>query len=155
MTVIINNKTNKELTKNQMNLINKAVEQSLLYEGFTDKCEISVLIVDNEEIKSINKQFRKIDKETDVLSFPQLTFSDFEVPEKNENGEIILGDIVISFEKAYEQSKEYGHTIDREIAFLTVHSMLHLLGYDHMLEDDEKIMFLKQKEILNNLKISR
>lgn len=138
-----------------MNLINKAVEQSLLYEDFTDKCEISVLIVDNEEIRNINKQFRKIDKETDVLSFPQLTFSDFEVPEKNENGEIILGDIVISFEKAYEQSKEYGHTIEREIAFLTVHSMLHLLGYDHMEENEEKIMFLKQDEILKNINLNR
>ena len=102
----------------------------------------------NNEIQKLNKEFRNIDKETDVLSFPQLTFEEGEIADINENDEIILGDIVISIDKAKQQSEEYGHTLQREIAFLTVHSMLHLMGYDHMKEQEEKEMIEKQKEIL-------
>lgn len=136
-------------------IIEKIAGDSLRYEGFSENCEISVSIVDNEEIQQINRQFRDINRPTDVLSFPQLTFSDGEIPDKNENGEIVLGDIIISLERAREQAEEYGHSLKREIAFLTAHSMLHLMGYDHMEEDEEKEMFAKQKEILKIAGIPR
>lgn len=128
--------------------IRRAAEKSLEYEGFEPKCEISVSIVDNAEIREINRQFRKIDRATDVLSFPLLTFAGEEMAERNENGEILLGDIIISLERAREQAEEYGHSLLREIAFLTAHSMLHLLGYDHMEPAEEAEMFRRQREIL-------
>ena len=121
---------------------------SLLYENFEQKCEISVSIVTEEEIQKINKTFRNVDSPTDVLSFPQLTFEEGEIAQVNEKDEIILGDIIISIERAKKQSEEYGHSLEREIAFLTVHSMLHLLGYDHMQKEEEKEMFFKQEQIL-------
>ena len=96
----------------------------------------------------INRQFRSIDRATDVLSFPMLTFAEGEEAEVNENDEIVLGDIIISLERAKEQAEEYGHSLKREIAFLTAHSMLHLLGYDHMEPEEEAEMFRRQKEIL-------
>lgn len=111
--------------------------------------------MDNEEIHQINKQFRGIDRPTDVLSFPQLTFEEGEIMDRNENGEVVLGDIIISLERAREQAEEYGHSLKREIAFLTAHSMLHLLGYDHMEPEEEKEMFAKQKEILELAGIPR
>lgn len=154
MTLLTDNRTDCDISKFEETLRDVAKE-SLNFEGFDDKCEISLSIVDNEEIHSINKQFRHIDSPTDVLSFPQLTFEVGEVPEKNENGEIILGDIIISIEKAQAQADEYGHSLKRELAFLTAHSMLHLLGYDHMTEDEAKVMFEKQEKILENLGITR
>ncbi len=112
--------------------------------------DISVIIVDNEEIHRLNLEHRNVDSPTDVLSFPTL------------EGEFIaalpdgfLGDIVISFERACEQAKEYGHSLEREMAFLTVHGTLHLLGYDHMTEQDEKQMFALQKEILEGMGVTR
>lgn len=117
-------------------LIKKAVEETLKYEEFETDCEISVTFTDNENIKMLNKEYRDIDRETDVLSFP-MDESD------------MLGDVVISLEKAKSQAEEYGHTMEREIAFLCVHSVLHLLGYDHETgEEDEKEMFGKQEAIL-------
>lgn len=148
MTVIVDNRTDWPLGKEAIDWINKAVESSLTYEKFEQQCEVSVSIVSNEEIKQINHQFRKIDKATDVLSFPQLTFEEGEVAQVNENNEVILGDIIISIDRAKEQAAEYGHSLKREIAFLTVHSMLHLLGYDHMVPEEEKEMFKRQEEIL-------
>lgn len=146
-------------TENFPEELEKVVEiialDSLRYEGFDENCEISISIVDNAEIQQINKQFRNIDRPTDVLSFPMLTFTENEIIEKNENGEIMLGDIIISLERAEEQAKEYGHSLKREIAFLTAHSMLHLLGYDHMEPEEEKEMFAKQKEILEAAGIPR
>ncbi|MFS8541326.1 MAG: rRNA maturation RNase YbeY, partial [Tissierellales bacterium] len=108
--------------------------------------EISLTFVDNDEIRELNKLYRGIDKETDVLSFPM------EEGEKIYCGNM-LGDIVISAEKALEQSKEYGHSLLREIVYLAVHSMFHLLGYDHMTEEDKEIMRSKEKEVMRNLKI--
>ena len=127
----------------------------MLLSGFQEECEISISIVDNEEIHQINKQFRGIDRPTDVLSFPQLTFEEGEIMDRNEKGEVVLGDIIISLERAREQAEEYGHSLKREIAFLTAHSMLHLLGYDHMEPEEEKEMFAKQKEILELAGIPR
>ncbi|NDO47395.1 rRNA maturation RNase YbeY [Clostridium sp. MD294] len=152
MTLYIDNRTTFEWGEKWEEIVKKAVRTSLDYEEFEKKnefeCEISVSIVTNEEIQKLNKEFRNIDKATDVLSFPMCTFDIEEVPDYNENDEIILGDIVISIDKAKEQSEEYGHSLEREIAFLTVHSMLHLMGYDHMEVEEEKEMIVKQKEIL-------
>ena len=120
-------------------LVKKAVEGTLEYESFDNDCEISVTFTDSENIRELNKEYRNIDRETDVLSFPM-------------DEEDMLGDIVISLEKAKEQAEEYGHSIEREISFLCVHSCLHLLGYDHETsEEDEREMFAKQEEILKQI----
>lgn len=160
MTISIDNRSDWELNHQYERLIEKTILESLHYEEFDEDCEISVSIVNNEEIKQINKQFRKIDKPTDVLSFPQLLFEEGGVVESqivdvNEKDEVVLGDIVISIDKAIEQAQEYGHGLEREIAFLTAHSMLHLLGYDHIEAQEEKEMFAHQKEILKKIGISR
>lgn len=148
VNLLIDNRTEELLTAELEEAIRKAAAESLKYEAFDENCEISVSIVDNEEIRKINQQFRNIDRATDVLSFPMLTFAEGEEAEVNENDEILLGDIIISLERAREQAEEYGHSLKREIAFLTAHSMLHLLGYDHMEKDEEAEMFRRQKEIL-------
>lgn len=155
MTLLTDNRTDWNFDENFLKIVTKAAEESLKYENFDPNCEISLSFVTNKEIHKINKQFRNIDRETDVLSFPQLTFEEGEIPEKNENGEIILGDIIISVEKAKAQAEEYGHSLEREIAFLTAHSMLHLMGYDHMTEEDEKEMFGRQRTIMENIGIGR
>ena len=155
MTVLIDNRTDWVLDDEFERLFNDVVLESLKFENFDTQCEVSISIVDNSEIKNINKQFRHIDKETDVLSFPQLTFEEGKVADVNENDEIILGDIIISIEKAISQAEEYGHGLRREIAFLTAHSMLHLMGYDHMEPEERDIMFEKQEKILGNLGITR
>ena len=155
MTVLFDNRYEGQFDEEFFQMIEKIALLSLEYEDFDTDCEISVSLVDNNEIKDINSRFRNIDSATDVLSFPQLTFEEDEVCDVNENDEIILGDIIISVERAMEQAKEYGHSLKREIAFLTAHSMLHLLGYDHMVKDEEEVMFKKQKEILNIAGIPR
>ena len=109
MTLLTDNRTDWNFDENFLKIVTKAAEESLKYENFDPNCEISLSFVTNKEIHKINKQFRNIDRETDVLSFPQLTFEEGEIPEKNENGEIILGDIIISVEKAKAQAEEYGH----------------------------------------------
>lgn len=150
MDVLFENTTDIKVNEE---LINSVIAESLRYEGVSDNCEVSVTIVDNDEIHSINLKHRGIDRPTDVLSFPLIDFEKETLPD--DGSKIYLGDIIISIEKAEEQAKEYGHSLDREIGFLTAHSMLHLLGYDHMAEDEEKIMFKKQEEILNNLNLRR
>ncbi|MBO8435045.1 MAG: rRNA maturation RNase YbeY [Tyzzerella sp.] len=155
MTVLFDNRYEGQFDEEFFQMIEKIALLSLEYEDFDTDCEISVSLVDNNEIKDINSRFRNIDSATDVLSFPQLTFEEDEICDVNENDEIILGDIIISVERAMEQAKEYGHSLKREIAFLTAHSMLHLLGYDHMVKEEEEVMFKKQKEILNIAGIPR
>ena len=118
----------------------------------------SFTFTDNEGIREINREYRGIDRATDVLSFPMLEFNDDieDAEYETENGLVMLGDIVISIERAREQAEEFGHSLRRELAFLTAHSMLHLLGYDHV--DDaigEKMMIEKQDRALNNLGIKR
>lgn len=128
--------------------------------------QISLLFVDNEEIKEINAETRNIDKETDVLSFPMIdyekdkVFKDmyigYEFDETYMDGdELVLGDMVLSLEKALEQSKEYNHSFQREVSYLVVHSILHLLGYDHMEEEEKVRMRKREEEILNKLNIRR
>ena len=155
MTLLIDNRTNFELTDEIKETLEKVCLKSLQYEEFNEDCEISLSIVTNDEIHDINKQFRNIDSPTDVLSFPQLTFEEGEEADVNENGEIVLGDIIISIDRAKEQAEEYGHSLKRELAFLSVHSMLHLMGYDHMVLEEEEDMFRRQKEILIEAGIPR
>ena len=122
-----------------------AVESEDIFGLEPERCEISVTFVQPDEIQSLNHAYRGIDRVTDVLSFPQFADLTEEVPEV---GEICLGDVVICGRVARRQAEEYGHSLKREIAFLTAHSMLHLLGYDHMEPEEEAEMFRRQKEIL-------
>ncbi|MEA4971705.1 MAG: rRNA maturation RNase YbeY [Candidatus Metalachnospira sp.] len=155
MTLLIDNRTDFELTDELSALLEKVCLESLEYEEFEEDCEISLSLVTDQEIHEINKQFRNIDSPTDVLSFPQLTFEEGETADVNENGEIVLGDIIISVDKAKEQAGEYAHSLERELSFLAVHSMLHLMGYDHMVPEEEEDMFRRQKEILIKAGIPR
>ena len=150
MDVLFENNTKEEVN---YKLIENVISEALKYEGVSDNTEISVTIVDNEEIRKINNKFRNIDRATDVLSFPLIDFDNEDLP--NDGSKIYLGDIIISIERAKEQANEYGHSLDREVGFLTAHSMLHLLGYDHMVPEQEKVMFAKQEEILSNLGLKR
>ena len=135
-------------------LIRRCCHAVLLLEKFTNSAEISVRFVDNEQIKELNAQYRNIDKETDVLSFPLGENGVFD--ENPETGASVLGDIVISVPKAMEQAVEYNHSLDREIAFLTVHSMLHLLGYDHVNGGLEAVrMREKEETVLTQLGLKR
>ena len=150
MDVLFENNTKEEVN---YKLIENVISEALKYEGVSDNTEISVTIVDNEEIRKINNKFRNIDRATDVLSFPLIDFDNEDLP--NDGSKIYLGDIIISIERAKEHANEYGHSLDREVGFLTAHSMLHLLGYDHMVPEEEKVMFAKQEEILSNLGLKR
>ncbi len=142
-----------KLDFNAEELIEKCAEQALIEEEIDESAEVSVTFVDNEKIRALNNEHRGIDRETDVLSFPAFTDDGFDV--NPENDAIILGDIVISLEKAKAQSEEYGHSMLRETAFLIAHSLFHLLGYDHETEAEEKEMFEKQENVLQRLGITR
>ena len=132
-------------------LIRRAVIASLEYEGFGADTELSVTFTDNDGIRAINAQFRSIDKPTDVLSFPLTDYGELDFPAANEPTSS-LGDIVLSLERAQEQADEFGHSFEREVAFLTVHSMLHLLGYDHVnSEEEDAEMRRRQREILEKM----
>ena len=136
-------------------LVKASVYAALSFEDFGRSAEVSVIFTDNEGIREINREHRDIDSPTDVLSFPMLS-EDGEPDTDRANSAVILGDIVLSLERAKEQAAEYGHSFTREIAFLTVHSVLHLLGYDHVTsEEDEREMFAKQEAILDIMGISR
>lgn len=152
MLVLYENTTNYKLDENTLALINKCIEKTISIENFTNDVEISLSIVDNKTIKHLNYEYRNINKETDVLSFPLI--DDFNNI-NNTKYPIALGDIIISVDKAIHQAKQYGHSLQRELCFLTVHSMLHLLGYDHITEEEEEVMFEKQDVILNSLNIRR
>lgn len=149
--------------------IEALVEMLLLAVLSEEKCpyesQVNMLITDNEGIREYNRQYRSIDSATDVLSFPMIDFeseADFAVVEgkeadyfEPESGELVLGDIVISADRVKEQAKQFGHSEKREFAFLTVHSLLHLCGYDHMEKEKARIMEGKQEEILRKLGITR
>lgn len=150
MRVLFDNTTDFNLDEE---LIKKVVKASLDYEGIKDDAEVSFTLTDNDTIHMLNKKHRGIDRPTDVLSFPLIDFSKETV--NDTKGTLYLGDIIISIEKALSQAEEYGHSIERELGFLTAHSMLHLLGYDHMTEDEEKVMFAKQDDILNEIGLRR
>ncbi len=149
-----NNQNIVKITKDLRNIIKKCCISTLFEEGYRGDYEVSVTYTDNEKIHEMNLLHRDTDRPTDVLSFPLMDEDGF--PLNPETDCRMLGDIVLSVEKAIEQAEEFGHSFEREMAFLTVHSMLHLLGYDHVTsEEDEKEMFAKQDLILDALGISR
>lgn len=136
-----------EFTFKEEKIVKKIVKTICKVEKVKGKHVVSIIIVDNQKIHEINRQYRNIDRPTDVISFAAIDGEET-LPEE-------MGDIFISYEKIIEQAKEYEHSILREFAFLVTHGMYHLLGYDHMNQEDEKIMFAKQEKILDILKIGR
>lgn len=164
MTILVSNEQELSIPFDYEALITKVVEECLDFEGFPYEAQVEVTLVDEESIRQINREQREIDKVTDVLSFPMISYEmagDFSGLEEDmdnfepESGEALLGDIVLCIPRVKQQAMEYGHSEMREFAFLICHSMLHLMGYDHMVEDEEKVMFSKQEEILNKLQILR
>jgi probable rRNA maturation factor len=165
--IYIDNRQDKvSVDQDLENEILEIIEYTLMEEKVNIPCEISMIFVDNEEIKEINKEMRNIDKVTDVLSFPMLEYTEhkvfkdlysdikFDISELNE-GNLVLGDMALCLPRALEQSDEYKHSFKREVCYLVVHSMLHLLGYDHMEEDDKCKMRSREEEILNRFNINR
>lgn len=140
-------------------LVSDVVKMSLECENFDKACYVSVTVTDNEDIHQINLEHRGIDRPTDVLSFPVLEFDDDGnmVDDSGDyyEGWLILGDIVLSAERAREQSIEYGHSLEREVGFLVCHSVLHLLGYDHETEDERAVMRVKEEATLEKLGLTR
>lgn len=158
MNIFIEKETEDTLELDYESVIQEVVTFVADYEKCPYEFEVNVTLTDNEGIHTINKEYRQIDSPTDVLSFPLVEYStpgDFSHLEEDtiecfnlDTGELMLGDIIISVDKVKEQAKEYGHSIRRELAFLVVHSMLHLFGYDHMEEEERIIMEGKQRTIL-------
>ena len=165
MTFCVENESGKELPFDVEEIAGRVIEEALEYENCPYEVIVDVLLCDNEGIHVMNREHRGIDRPTDVLSFPNVDYetpADFSGIEDSiedyfdpESGELCLGDIVISVDKVLEQAKEYGHSPKREYAFLIAHSMLHLLGYDHMEPEEAAVMEHKQEEILNRLGITR
>lgn len=134
-------------------LIRRACIAVLREEQFEGNSEVSVSFVDNEGIHQLNKEFRNIDSATDVLSFPLGENGEYDV--NPDTGAKLLGDVVISMERAQEQAKEYGHSLEREVCYLTVHSMLHLLGYDHMEPQEKAEMRMKEETVMTRIGLER
>ena len=157
VTVYFTNKQNKKKVGYRVRLLIKtAIEKTLRHERFRKNAEVSVSFVDNAEIHELNREFRGKDKPTDVLSFPMWEDDEIGGDIDPALGAVMLGDIVISTERALEQAKEYGHSFTREVCFLAVHSTLHLIGYDHETsEADEKYMNDTQENILAKMGLRR
>ena len=156
LRIYFENDQKKHAIKYKMQmLIRRTILETLDYEGMENDVEVSVTFVDDEGIRELNKKFRNMDKPTDVLSFPLLDYEgESEEPFFDELCHN-LGDIVISLERAMAQANEFGHSFEREVAFLTAHSMLHLLGYDHELsEEDDADMRKRQSDIMDRLGLS-
>lgn len=159
MTVTVEYETEDRLKLPEKQIIEAVVTEALDYENCPYEAEVNVLLTDNPSIQEINREQRQIDAPTDVLSFPMADFeepADFDRLEElaeeyfhPETGELLLGDIVVSVEKVIEQAEKYGHSRERELAFLIAHSMLHLCGYDHMEDGEREVMEQKQREILD------
>ena len=164
MTVQLEYETEKTLPIDCEKLAVSVAERVLEMEKCPYEAEVSLVITDNEGIHQVNREFRNIDRPTDVLSFPAVPFEtpcDYEILEEDDSyfdldsGNLVLGDIMISSEKVVSQAEEYGHSITREFAFLVAHSILHLLGYDHMTPEEAEIMEQKQTQALHSLGIER
>ena len=165
MTIQIEYEAEREWEIDYRPIIEEIVVAALDYEKCPYEAEVNVLLTNNEEIHKINKEYRGIDRPTDVLSFPMVDYdkpANFDPLENAsedyfnfETGELVLGDIIISVDKVYEQAESYGHSLERELGFLVAHSMLHLFGYDHMEEEEREQMEARQREILNGLSILR
>lgn len=165
MTFYVENETEKDFGFSVEDTVRLVCEAALAEENCPYEVQVNVVLTDNAGIREMNRKARGIDSATDVLSFPNVDFEKegvFAIDESNEadffdpdTGELILGDIMISMDKAEEQAESYGHSIRREFAFLVAHSMLHLCGYDHMQEQAEAVMEEKQEKILTGLGITR
>lgn len=167
MNIIIEKETSIEPDFDYESLIRTVIQYTIDYLHCPYEAEVNVTLTDNAGIQAVNREFRAIDRPTDVLSFPMVAYetpADFSILEREsllcdcfnpETGELLLGDIMVSLEKVKEQSAEYGHSTTRELGFLIAHSMLHLCGFDHMEEEERRIMEEKQKEILDSLQIYR
>jgi probable rRNA maturation factor len=143
------------LTKEQIEQIQGILNVAANKEGLEDGSEVSVTFVSNERIREINRDYRHKDQPTDVISFALEELGENEVEIVGTDMPRILGDIIISVERAKEQAEEYNHSFSRELGFLALHGFLHLLGYDHIEEEDEKEMFQKQKDILEEYGLTR
>lgn len=148
LKVYTENLCDAPVTEYTLKQMKKVIRETVAEAYPNHKFEVNLTICDNEYIREINREYRDIDRETDVLSFPMM---DFDTPETT----VMLGDIIISYEKAVSQADEYGHSLKRELCFLCCHSALHLLGYDHETEEERNEMEQKQKEILERLNIKR
>lgn len=163
MTLYVENEQDKEILFDYNALLERIITFMLDYADCPYDVEVSVVITTDAAIHETNREFRNMDKATDVLSFPMCSYAkpgDFDDLEEQdvfnpETGELILGDIMISYDHVLKQADEYGHSLVREFAFLTVHSMLHLFGYDHETEEERKDMERMQNEVLSELKITR
>ncbi|MFE4350698.1 rRNA maturation RNase YbeY [Peribacillus butanolivorans] len=144
-----------EVTEKAQNLVKSILQFAAKKENIEEDTELSVTFVDNKRIQEINKEYRHKDAATDVISFALEEMGEDEVEIIGAEMPRMLGDIIISIERTKEQAEEYGHSFDRELGFLALHGFLHLLGFDHMTEEDEKVMFTKQKEILEEYGLSR
>lgn len=161
MTLLLEEEVEIPFTFDYRKVAEDVISQALEVENFPYDVEVSLVLTNDEEIHTLNQQFREIDRSTDVLSFPMMDypapgdFSLLDLSAVSENEELILGDIVISVEHVMAQAKEYGHSFKREYAFLIAHSMLHLMGYDHMSPEEASIMEERQSYILDLLQITR
>ena len=165
MTIHFESETGDTLDFDYESMLTSVIEATAEEENCPYEFEVNVTFTDNEGIRQINRDFRGLDMPTDVLSFPMVSYErpgDFSGLEQDsasnfhpETGELLLGDIVISLERAREQAQEYGHSLQREICFLAAHSMLHLFGYDHMEEQERIVMEQKQEKVLQSLGITR
>ena len=165
MTFYVENEIEAKFPFEVEPLVSRVCEAVLDMEGCPYEAEVNVLITDQEVIRLYNREYRGIDRETDVLSFPNIPFEEeaqFDIVEENEadyfqpdTGELILGDIILCADRIYSQAESYGHSVKREFAFLVAHSMLHLCGYDHEVPNEASVMEAKQNQVLNELQITR
>lgn len=164
MTLQIDYKTDREIGIEYEELAKKVVQKVLDMEGCPYDAQVNLVLTDNEEIQRVNTEFREIPAPTDVLSFPMIPFetpADYAIVEEDQSyfdldtDELLLGDIMISVDKVFAQAEEYGHSVTREFCFLVAHSMLHLLGYDHMTPEEAVVMENKQRTALDELGITR
>jgi probable rRNA maturation factor len=164
MTIQIEYETDRELGIDYAALADQVAQKILEMEECPYEVQVNLVLTDNEEIKKVNAEFRDIHSATDVLSFPMIPFetpADYEICEEDESyfdldtDELLLGDIMISVDRVFSQAEEYGHSVKREFCFLVAHSMLHLLGYDHMTPQEAEVMEGKQAKALEELGITR
>ena len=165
MTSYVENETEMTFPFDCREILESVMEEVLTSENCPYEAQVNLLITDNDGIQEYNRQFRDKDMPTDVLSFPMIPFrteADFSVAEEAEadyfdpdSGELILGDIIISAERVFQQAESFGHSPKREFAFLTAHSLLHLCGYDHMVSEEAAVMEKKQEAVLEKLGITR
>ena len=165
MTVYLENESGRNFEFDEEEAAKAVIAKTLEMEHCPYEAQVNVLITSKEQIRTYNREYRQIDRETDVLSFPNVDYespADFSIVEKDElsycdpeSGELVLGDIILCADRVFSQAAEFGHSILREFSFLIAHSMLHLLGYDHMETSEEKDMFERQEKILSQLHINR